>query len=77
MQRILINVLYVNNKNFVHQVGNQPRLYCDARSTSHQGKVRSSMDALRYVRLCYKCGRVFVEEWLLNLCFICDRDVTV
>ena len=24
------------NKNFVHQVGNQPRLYYDARSTNHQ-----------------------------------------
>jgi hypothetical protein len=35
MQRILINVLYVN-KNFVHQVGNQPRsrlvlgVHCDS-----------------------------------------------
>jgi len=24
------------NKNFVHQVGDQPRLYYDARSTNHQ-----------------------------------------
>jgi hypothetical protein len=24
------------NKNFVHQVGNQPRLYYDPRSTNHQ-----------------------------------------
>jgi len=24
------------NKNFVHQVGDQPRLYRDARSTNHQ-----------------------------------------
>jgi len=24
------------NKNFVHQVGNQPKLYYDARSTNHQ-----------------------------------------
>jgi hypothetical protein len=24
------------NKNFVHQVGDQPRLYYDARSTKHQ-----------------------------------------
>jgi len=35
--RILINVLYIKIiKNFVHQVGNEPRLYYDARSTDHQ-----------------------------------------
>jgi hypothetical protein len=28
------------NKNFVHQVGNQPRLYYDARSTNRQGASR-------------------------------------
>jgi hypothetical protein len=31
------NCIYVN-KYFVHQVGNQPRLYYDARSTNHQPK---------------------------------------
>jgi hypothetical protein len=27
------------NKNFVHQVGDQPRLYYDARLASHQDEV--------------------------------------
>jgi len=44
------------NKNFVHQVGDQPRFY-DARSTNHQGKkshlveewrVRSPMVSLEF-----------------------------
>jgi len=34
------------------------------------------MDALRYIGLRYKRGRVFVEEWLLILCSACDRGVT-
>jgi hypothetical protein len=29
------------NKNFVHQIGDQPRLYYNARSTTHQGKISS------------------------------------
>jgi len=29
------------NKNFVHQVGNQPRLYYDARSANYQEKKMS------------------------------------
>jgi hypothetical protein len=28
--------IYIKNKNFVHQVGNQPRLFYNARSTTHQ-----------------------------------------
>ena len=28
--------IYKINKNFMHQVGNQPGLYYDARSTNHQ-----------------------------------------
>jgi hypothetical protein len=27
------------NKNFVHQVGDQPRLYYDIRSANHQNKI--------------------------------------
>ena len=32
------------NKNFVHQVGNQPRLYYDARSTNHQDLIFNLFD---------------------------------
>jgi len=35
-----MNVLYVRDKNFVHQVGDQPRLYYDARSTNHQEQTK-------------------------------------
>jgi hypothetical protein len=31
-----VAIWYNKNKNFVHQVGDQPRLHYDARSTNHQ-----------------------------------------
>jgi hypothetical protein len=40
---ILINVLYINKKEFVHQVGDQTRLFYDARSTNHQGTLGCSV----------------------------------
>ena len=33
------------NKNFVHQAGDEPRLYYNARSTNHQERGRSSLSA--------------------------------
>jgi len=33
---IAVKYIISYHKNFAHQVGNQPRLYYDARSTSHQ-----------------------------------------
>ena len=62
MQRILINVLYINN-NFVHQVGNQPRLYYDARSTNHQdnsGNYRIWADT----ETSYSTYRMIEERWI-------------
>jgi len=36
------------NKNFVHQVGNQPRLCYDARSTNHQVSLQVNLLVKQY-----------------------------
>jgi len=33
-----VPLLVCKNRNFMHQVGDQPELYYDARSTNHQDK---------------------------------------
>jgi hypothetical protein len=40
IERTLMNVLYVIDKSFVYQVGDQSRLYYDAGSINHQEQTK-------------------------------------
>jgi len=51
------------NRNFVHQVGDQPRLYYDARSTNHQDKEYGA-DAVNW--FCFP--RFRIQCWAVVSC---------
>ena len=48
--------IYIN-KNFVHQVGDQPRSYYDARSTNHQDPNHAFCENMLKCVLCHYCSK--------------------
>jgi hypothetical protein len=64
------------NKNFVHQVGDQPRLYYDARSTNHQDlyirivldRVNINLQQFSYLKSVVDLLRNCQQSLLLVLC---------
>ena len=56
-------IWYNKNKNFVHQVGDQPRLHYDARSTNHQ-------ELLIVSDFIFK--KIFSESWCVSVFIYTD-----
>jgi hypothetical protein len=65
------------NRNFVHQVGDQPRLYYDAGSTNHPKKRPDMLSCMRYTRWYYLLtpwSRVFLEKLTVN--FAASQEIS-